>query len=471
MNKYKVFFGVEIHAELLTKTKAFSPAKVNINDRPNTNIHPIDIGYPGVKPIVNKKMLEFAYRIAKAFDMKIAKTIRFDRKNYFYPDLANGYQLTQFFEPIATQGKFVISTKAENQKEIFIRQIQMEEDTAKQINKNGKLYLDFNRAGIPLIEIITGHNSLSSIEEVLTFVKQLREQLIVLEVNDGNLHEGSFRIDVNVSLSKNNKPGERVEIKNLNSFNNIKLALEYEINLQKKNLNLGKKIKFVTKRFDEKSQKTIEMRKKDTQKQYNFIPEGNINPIKFERALKQEFDQFKIFKINTLRNIFFKNAAEEEKQILLENLFLLKLFIKLPKTNNDKKIINFLIGSVLPNLKNMTNNFKLNYDVESKLLIIMNLLNEGKTTKKEVNELVCNLLQKKDITLHLDEIKNKQIKSNENIEEILNDILSLHSNLKEKYKINPKKIEKFLMGQLMKETKGQIKPQESIKIIKRILNE
>ncbi len=185
MTKWIPTFGIEIHAELNTNTKAFSPSKVDFDAEPNTMVHPVDLGYPGAKPTVNKKMVEFSYRLANALKMDIAEKIAFDRKAYFYPDLPKGFQITQFFRPIGTNGTFTINVNGQD-KDISITEIHMEEDTAKQTKTADGILFDFNRAGVPLIEIVSGHEELSSVEDVIAYVKQMREQLVVVVVPESN---------------------------------------------------------------------------------------------------------------------------------------------------------------------------------------------------------------------------------------------------------------------------------------------
>ncbi|NQX83538.1 MAG: Asp-tRNA(Asn)/Glu-tRNA(Gln) amidotransferase subunit GatB, partial [Mycoplasmataceae bacterium] len=280
MTKYVPTFGIEIHAELNTKTKAFSSAKINFDSESNTIVSPIDLGYPGFKPTVNKTMVEYSYRLAKILKMEIQETLYFDRKNYFYPDLPKGFQITQYFKPIGKNGKFTILVD-NKEKEISITEIHMEEDTAKQIQTNDGILFDFNRAGVPLIEIVSGHKELSSINDVISYIKQMRTQLIIMGINDGKMEEGSFRVDVNVSVRPegSKKYGERTEIKNLNSFTNIKKSLEFEIKRHESIYESGEKLQSTTIKFDEKTGKTIPMRIKNNQNDYNFIHEGNITPI------------------------------------------------------------------------------------------------------------------------------------------------------------------------------------------------
>lgn len=469
MNKYNLFFGIEIHIELNTKTKAFSTSKVSFNDEPNTNISPFDVGYPGSKPLPNKKMIEYAYRLGKVLNMEIAKTISFDRKNYFYPDLAPGFQITQFHNPIGKNGIFKIKLENKDEKEIKITQIQMEQDTAKQIIKNGERLFDFNRAGIPLIEVISGHEDLKNIDEVIEYLKTLREQVIILGISKANMHKGEFRVDVNVSISKDENPGERVEIKNLNSFSNIRKALEKEIELQKELIELGKKVEFVTKRFDEEKQTVIEMRSKDSNSKYNFFPEGNINPIIFSEKLKREFDKFEIHNIFDVKNVVLNYFNDEDKTILLNDVRKFNFFKEIERikgiTDFDPlKIMNLLKTAVFPNW-----NDEVYLSKTLKKVFILN--QEKKITSSQTKDYIVRCISGEDIDDELSKIKVIKKYSKEEIKSIIIVLIESNPKTKEMLKNKPVVAEKFIIGQTMKETKGSANNQEVIKILNEILEE
>ncbi len=472
-NKYIPTFGVEVHAELSTKTKAFSPSLVGLNDFPNSNVNPLDMGYPGTKPTVNGKMVKFAYRVSKSLDMEIDTLVKFDRKRYFYPDLPKGYQITQYFNPIGKNGKLTITFDDGSTKDIKITQLHMEEDTAKQFSKDGVKYFDFNRSGVPLIEIVSGHEDIKTIDELILYLKQLREQLMFLEVSDGRMEEGSFRVDINVSVRKENskKYGTRVEIKNLNSFRNIREALEYEINLQIETIENGGKIEQVTKRFDEDTKQTIVMRTKNQIKDnYNFIPEGNIIPIQLSEETITSFELKPILKINELKkNLRNMNLTKDQIEIFSQysNLYTSLVFVSLEL--DVKKVANFLTTIFLSEIQN-SNIDLFKYDIPSVFIskIIM-LTIDNKITNSEAKELIKELLNKKNITKKINDYKNREVTSNDNVKDMIIKMLEANPEKAEEAKTRPERVFKFLMGQLMKETKGKINPKEASELINEIL--
>ncbi|BDU67632.1 MAG: aspartyl/glutamyl-tRNA(Asn/Gln) amidotransferase subunit B [Candidatus Tyloplasma litorale] len=470
MKKWIPAFGVEIHAELLTKTKAFSPSEVNFDSKPNTNVSPIDMGYPGAKPTVNKKMIEYAYRLAKIFKMEIEEKIIFDRKNYFYPDLPKGFQITQYFKPIGKNGKFKIFVN-DYSKDITITEIHMEEDTAKQIKTDEGTLFDFNRAGIPLIEIVSDHKELSSIEEVIEYVKQIREQLIILGINDGKMENGSFRVDVNVSIRDSEKMdyGIRTEIKNLNSFKNIERALYLEINRHIKEYSLGNIVKSTTVKFDEDKNMTIPMREKDNQYDYNFIPEGNINPIILTTNLKEEFDKNseKDISIFEFRNTWKDKINKTNLSIITSKKIYFDIFQNLFKKINFDELVNFIVN----NVKNSINNSKLkknriNYD---EILQIIKLRKEGKIDNKKANKLINDMFEN-NISNQLEKLGKIVMLSDTKIRNLISKLIienkeMIDNNLETRVE----RIEKFLMGEVMKKTKGKASPQMISKLIREIL--
>ena len=341
MNKYITTIGIEIHVELNTKTKMFSPAENNFNAKPNTNVHPVDVAYPGTLPVVNKQAVVFGIKLAKALKMNIDETIHFDRKHYFYMDLPKGYQITQNERPLGSEGILNILGK-----DIGIERIHLEEDTAKSIHKKGKTYLNYNRAGIPLIEVVT-HPVMSTYEEAVEYVKGIRDLVRILGISDAKMEEGSLRADINISVRANeNDPlGTKVEIKNLNSLSNIKKAIIIENKKQMDAINAGKEIQQATKRFDENKQDTITMRVKTGIVDYKFFAEPDIPPI----YIGKEF----IESINNDRLPWdIKNELEELgiNEIQIERLISeppLLCFFNDIKFNERKKVVNILFSEIL----------------------------------------------------------------------------------------------------------------------------
>ena len=466
-NKYISTFGVEIHAELLTNTKAFSPAKVDFNAPQNTSVNPIDLGYPGTKPTVNKRMVEYAYRLSKILNMDIADKLWFDRKSYFYPDLPKGFQITQYFRPIGINGKFTIITNGKR-KEISITEIHMEEDTAKQIKTKEGILFDFNRSGVPLIEIVSGHKELSSVDEVVEYVKQLKEQLVIMGINDGKMEEGSFRVDVNVSVRKEDQKeyGVRTEVKNLNSYKNIKTALEFEINRHISLIELGKEVESYTVRFDEDKKETIPMRKKDNENDYNFINEGNITPITLSKEILKEFNLINDVELNSFKTKWEDKISEKDLSIILSSKKIFDIFNKLVNDINFKEIINILINNIKPMI-NETNIKEIRIN-ESEINEMISLRKSGKIENREINQLLL-LMFEKEISKELKSFSTKELLSEEIIIEKIKSLIEINIVMIEKDKERPERVEKFLMGQLMKETKGKVNPQLANKLVKEVL--
>lgn len=472
-NKYVANFGVEIHVELLTNTKAFSPAKVDLaSNNPNLNVNQIDIGYPGAKPTVNKKMVNLAYRSAKVLEMEIDTLLRFDRKNYYYPDLPKGFQITQFYHPFGKNGHLKIIKDDGTEKDIFIKQLHIEEDTAKQIKKGNDIYFDFNRSGVPLIEIVSGHKDIFDIKELVTYIKQLREQLMFLKVNSGKLFEGAFRVDLNVSIrNKTAKElGTRVEIKNLNSFHNIELALEYEINQQIKTLESGKKVKQVTKRFDETTNRTVLMREKDTQLDYNFIPEGNIIPIELNTQTLTEFNSYPILKTADLRRKLLNDGLTDQQiTIILQYSSLYMIYNNLSSLFPKKKLASFLTTFFYP----ITTDEKINlqeYEIPlAKLKKLIEMLFNNKITTSEAKELIIKLVNNQNVTTALEKFQSRTTISQKDLISLINSIINSNVELMHEYPDRPERVSKFIMGQVMKTTKGQVNPKLANETIQTLL--
>lgn len=470
MTKYIATFGIEIHAALDTKTKAFSPAENVFGAKPNTRVHPVDLAYPGAKPRVNGKMVEHSYRLASSLNMEIESTIFFDRKNYFYPDLSAGYQITQFERPIGRNGKLTINT-SNGKKDISITEIHMEQDTAKQTRKDGKRLFDFNRAGTPLIEIVSGHEELASIEEVIEYVKTMREQLVVLGISRAILAEGTFRVDINVSVRPENQKeyGTRVEIKNINSFSNIEMALNFEINSMKETLEAGNSILPVTKRFDENKGETVTMRIKDTENIYNFIPEGNITPIKLTEEFISNSLALGTPSIMEVREELKDKLNEEQYSSIMQSGPLFKLFRKLSLKFDESKVANFISQTLMAVLKSnkdrMTTTVFDTIDFE----LIMKLMQMKKVTNKDINSLLRKaLLEGLEITNELYSAQETEEMSEEDIEKLIINLVKTDERLKTQIE-KGSNVTGFLTGQVMKATKGQALPATINKIIDKVL--
>jgi aspartyl-tRNA(Asn)/glutamyl-tRNA(Gln) amidotransferase subunit B len=283
MINFEVIIGIENHVELKTKSKMFADSPVSFGMIPNSQVNEVDLGYPGALPSVNKEGVRLAILAVNALQMNLDPLLIFDRKNYFYPDLAKGFQITQQFFPIGSNGQLTIKLDNGTEKVIEIERLHIEEDTAKQIHKDETTFIDYNRSGIGLIEIVT-KPVLRSAEQAVKYVEKLRETLLFLGVSDVKMNEGSLRCDVNISLRPigSEKFSHKVEVKNLNSLANIKKAVEFEIQRQTKILLNNEIVEQETRRFDEAKQETVSMRSKSDALDYKYFTEPNISPIQLD---------------------------------------------------------------------------------------------------------------------------------------------------------------------------------------------
>ena len=310
---YKAVIGLEIHCELKSISKNFSGAENKYSLIPNINISPIDIGYPGILPVVNKFATKQALKTALALNCEIPKYLSFERKNYFYPDLPKGYQITQMYHPIGINGYLMVNINGKDKK-ILIHDTHLEEDTAALEHFQDYSLLDYNRCGVPLLETVT-EPCLNSADEAIAFLEAYRNLLLYCDVSEARADRGQIRCDVNVSLMKENDTelGTRVEMKNINSFIKVRSAIECEIKRQTEILNNGGKVEQETRRYDAENNCTYLMRKKEDAIDYKYFTEPNLPPIPltedFIKEIKQEIPKLQYERLNT----YIKEYKLQEK--------------------------------------------------------------------------------------------------------------------------------------------------------------
>lgn len=456
---YKTTIGIEVHAELKTESKIFSDSKNNYGSRANTNASLVDLAYPGTLPLLNEKVIDLALRAALVLNCQVNKRMHFDRKNYFYPDLAKGYQNTQNRTPIGTGGYIDIDLNG-SAKRIRITDVHIEEDTAKSIHRADKSLLDFNRAGVPLIEIVS-EADMNSPEEAVAYLTKLRELLLYADISDVKIEEGSMRCDANVSISKTSDLGTRTEIKNIGSITNVGLAIEVEAKRQEDILESGETIFEETRKYDADTNTTILLRLKEQGNDYRYFPEANIPYLeltdeyiaKVKEALPLPADarrdiyrKEKILDINIEKLInnrsmsdYLDKFLEKDIDILLaSNLILGDLAAYCNKVSKPIDEIG-LSDDKFVELVSLYSKRQIN----SK--IIKDLLDEIITSDKKIIDILNdkNLILSDDDDL-IDNLVTKVINDNE---ESVKDYLSGNS-----------RAIKHLMGMLMKESKGQVKP-------------
>ena len=468
MNKeYTPTIGIEVHVEVLSNTKIFSHSINGYSDSVNTNVNIIDLGYPGVLPRVNKEVVHKALKAALALNCSINKKMHFDRKCYYYPDLPKGYQITQNETPIGFNGRL----KIDDDRYIEIEEMHIEEDTCKSIHVNGKTLLNYNRSGVPLIEIVS-KPVIKSSDEAVKYLESLRELLLYLEVSDCKIEEGSMRADVNVSVSKTEVLGTKCEVKNIGSISNVKTAIEEEINRQINILEQGGKIVPETRRFDSKTNTTISMRKKEVGNDYRYIPDADIPYVILDDSYIESVKKSLVMLPNERRKIYKENEISDVNIDKLINNKPLSDFLDkfIDKNINLKIASNILLGDISSYL-NKTGQKINDTCLENKFVDIVNSLNEGKMSSKNFKEIINDCLEKEDTLENILKENNISLVSNEDdLLIIINKVLEENKNSVNDYKNGKDNAFKYLMGMVMKETKGSANPVVVNNLLKDLLS-
>ena len=478
--EYEATIGIEVHVQLLTKSKMFCGSPRQISTDPNIHICNICAGYPGSLPVINEKAVDFAILAGLAVNSEIAKESSFDRKHYFYPDLPKNYQITQQFKPICLGGKVPIRLSDGTVKNVRLSRIHMEEDAGKNIHSStsNESFVDLNRAGTPLLEIVT-EPDINSTEEARTYLKTLRTIVQYLGVCSGNMEEGAFRADTNISVRKKGaeKLGTRVELKNINSFKFIGDAIEYELERQIETLNEGGSILQETRLWDSKNRKTIVMRTKEEAADYQFFNDPDLPIIKtddawIDRIKKQlpELPHAKFERFTTKHEI-----SEYEAEILIEDKQLADYFDQAVIHTSSKSLINWILRELLGYLKEHDLTFSECKVTPEKLAAIVELVETGKINNnaaKQVFEVVAQTGQEP-----LAIVKEKgleQIGSTDELEAIIKEIIaSFPDNVKlyqEASDDRKQRLSGFFVGQAMKKTKGKGNPKIIHELLKKHLS-
>ena len=465
-SEYKTTVGIEIHCELKSKSKMFSPSTNGYAGAPNLNINEIDFAYPGVLPTINMGAVELALKAALVLNCEINKEMFFDRKNYFYPDLPKGYQITQSRTPIGVNGYVDLG----NGKRVRIHDIHIEEDTAKSIHHNEKSLLDFNRCGVPLVEIVS-EADMNSGEEAKLYVEKLRELLFYTGVTDAKIEEGSMRCDVNVSVSKTETWGTRTEIKNVSSISNVGIAIEKEALRQIDILENGGTIIEETRRFDEAKQETILMRKKEVGNDYRYFPEPDIPKLVLtDEFIEQVKNSLPILPNEIRQKYSSLNVSEINIEKLIQNKPLNDFLINIEGI--DMQIAsNLLLGDITSYLnKNnkLITDTKLTSDKFKDLVL---KLQNNEITNKIFKDIYVDLLETDMMTDEIIDQKGlKSIDDTDALTAIINNILDNNPESVKDYFEGKDRAIKFLMGQVMKETKGSANPKIANELLKNELD-
>lgn len=479
-DKYQAVIGLEIHAQLSTKSKAYASDSATFGDLPNTNISPVTLGHPGTLPVLNEKNIEFAVKLGLAVGATIRENNEFARKNYFYADLPKGYQITQDKTPICTGGFITLFPNTAKEKKIEITRIHMEEDAGKSIHDQDPFntLVDLNRAGVPLVEIVS-EPQISSSDEAYEYVTQVRKLLRYLEICDGNMEEGSLRCDANVSvmLKGASKFGERTETKNMNSIRNVKRAIEHEIIRQIDVLENGGKIEMETRSFNAVDGTTFTMRSKEEAHDYRYFPEPDLQPV----IVSQNYINDVKTTLPTLPNELYKvytkefGLSEYDANLIIESKPLGIYYNELTQyTKNYKAASNWLNGSIKSYLNENGITIE-NFVIKpAKIAALIQLIDDGKVSNTVASQHIFPIMVKQP------ELEPLAIAEQNNLIQESNDD-DLSSYIEQVIENNPKEIERFrngeqqligfLMGQLMKTSKGKADPKKANSLLREKLKQ
>ena len=472
--KFEPVIGLEVHAQLLTDTKIFCSCKNAYGAPPNSLTCPVCLGMPGTLPVLNRKAVEYAIKMGLATDCSITAFSRFARKNYFYPDLPKGYQISQYDEPLCRNGKLKIQVNGV-EKNIGITRIHLEEDAGKSIHGFDNTLVDFNRCGVALIEIVS-EPDLRSPEEAYDYLIKLKQILEYLEICDCNMEEGSLRCDANISLRPigEEKFGTKTEMKNMNSFRGVERALRFEIERQKAILEKGKNIIQQTMLWDEAKGEARPMRSKEESHDYRYFPEPDLVPLEVDENWKTkisndlpELPDQKYFRFLNKYNLRHYDAA-----ILTSDKYLAEYFERVNDLINDPQLVSkWIQGEVLRTLsqKNLTPK-QIPLAAEN-LGELLNLIKAGTISANIAKEVFDKMVENNESAkIIVEREKLIQVSDDSELEQIIQTVISENPNEVERYRRGAKNLFAFFMGQVMKKTKGKANPSVANKLLKKALD-
>lgn len=467
--KYEPVIGLEIHAQLLTESKAFSSSSTKFGASPNTNTDPVTLAHPGTLPVLNRKVVDYAIMMGLATNCNIRERNLFARKNYFYQDLPKGYQISQDNTPICYDGYLVIELDEVNTKHIGITRIHMEEDSGKSIHDlDIDTLVDFNRAGVALIEIVTEPDIRSSAEAYL-YLTQIKQILVYLGINTGNMEEGALRVDANISVRPKGREkfGTRTEVKNLNSFRNVEKAIDYEIKRQIELIEQGGEVRQVTMQWDGNANQTKEMRTKEMSHDYRYFPEPDLPPLivkedwvekvrammpELPLARKNRFiEQYEIPNYDAGVLVAEKEIADfyEEAINKLEN----------KNAGNNKLVSNWVMTEIMRMIQDRDTQIT---DLNVKpfhIAEIVDLVSSGTISNTIAKDIFADVELGKSPKEIVEEKGLKQVSDTSFIDDLVKGVIEANPDSVEKFKSGNAKVKGFFVGQVMKESKGKANPQ------------
>ncbi|MFH0929684.1 MAG: Asp-tRNA(Asn)/Glu-tRNA(Gln) amidotransferase subunit GatB [Candidatus Moraniibacteriota bacterium] len=476
--KYKLTIGMEVHVELATDSKMFCACKNELGlDRiPNANICPVCTGQPGALPAANEKAIEYVVRVGLALGCEIAKVSKFDRKNYFYPDLPKGYQISQYDQPLCAGGHLDVGGK-----KVGITRIHLEEDTGKLIHQKGNDFslVDFNRSGVPLMELVT-EPDIKSADEAKKFCEQLQLILRYIGISDADMEKGQMRCEANISISANEKMGTKVEVKNLNSFKVVEKAIKYEIKRQAELLDEGKKIAQETRGWDEGKMVTFSQREKESAHDYRYFPEPDLPTLEiggdFVEKLRTELPELPAQK--SKRFVEEYKISDYDAEVLARDKKLSEFFEEsvseaMESDESGEKIAKLTANYILTEIrkyldeKTTISDLKLTPENFGEL---MSIIDKGKINSSAAQTVLAEMIETGADPERIIAEKNlAQLDDEGEIENIVKKIISDNSDPVDAYKAGKENALQFLVGQVMKETRGRVNPQTATDLLKKYL--
>ena len=477
MSAWEVVIGLEVHTQLATKSKIFSGASTAYGAEPNTQACLVDLGYPGVLPVLNEEVVRMACKFGLAINAKIAPRSVFARKNYFYPDLPKGYQISQYELPIVGEGELMITDGDGNPKRIGITRAHLEEDAGKSIHEGlgDSSGIDLNRAGTPLLEIVS-EPDLSSAKEAVTYLRKIHRIVRYLEISDGNMQEGSFRCDANVSVrpSGQKELGTRAELKNLNSFRFIEKAINFEIERQVDLIEDGGKVVQETRLYDSDKNETRSMRSKEEANDYRYFPDPDLLPVEIDEsylvAVRETLPELPDAKKERFVDEY--GIREDDADILTASIALADYFESVAKaTAADAKIAaNWVIGELSPALNRDGLDAGRSQVSAEGLAGLIDRIHDNTISGKIAKEIFEAMWSGEGTADEIIEAKGlKQITDSSAIDAIVDAVIDANPGQAAEYKAGKDKLLGFFVGQVMKETRGKANPGQVNEAIKRRL--
>ncbi len=472
--EYEAVIGLEIHVQMDTETKMFCPCRVEFGAEPNTNVCPVCLGLPGSLPVINRRAVEFAVRASLALNCEVHRESVFARKNYFYPDLPKGYQISQYEKPVATGGWLDVELPGGERRRIRIRRLHIEEDAGKNIHEGSRSYVDLNRAGTPLMEIVT-EPDIRSPEEARIFLETLRSVMRYTGVSRADMEKGQLRCDINVSVRPkgSDRLGTRTEIKNVNSFRFVQKALEYEIERQIKVLSEGGEVVQETRTFDPATGKTYTMRTKEEAEDYRYFPDPDLLPLVLEESWIEEIR-------NTMPELphqrlerFLRDyrIGEYEARVLVQNKDLGDFFESAVREGGEpKSTANWLLNDLLGLLNEHQIPLEESPVTPRSLAELVKLINENVISTKIGKEVIREMVETgKEPSRIVEERGLRQITDESALREVVLRVLERFPAEVERYRSGEEKLIGFFVGQVMKETRGKANPRLVNQILREVL--